>query len=343
MILSLGLLLFSFLLTGILSIPFIHMLYRLKFQRQKQITKDMFGRLTPIFDKFHKHKAGTPVGGGLLIILVVSVLFSIIFPVLSYLGYRVTSVYPLLPALNVIFFSFLSFGALGLYDDIKKFFGFEKTGFFGLSVRHKLAIQVILAGVAAIMMYAGLSISFINVPFFGVINLGWWFIPFAMFTIVAFANAVNVTDGLDGLATGLLMICLFGLWIISASVLDTPISLFLAIWIGALIAFMYFNIYPARIWLGDVGALSFGATLAVIGLLLGKVMALVVIGGIFVVEVGSSAIQLWSKRTLKKKIFPAAPLHLWLQHYGWEEPKIVQRAIMTGLVLMLFGVWLTFV
>ena len=103
---------------------------------------------------------------------------------------------------------------------------------------------------------------------------------------------------------------------------------------------MYFNVYPARIWLGDVGALSFGATFAVVGLLLGKVMALIIIGGIFVAEILSSAIQLLSKKILKKKVLPVAPLHLWLQLLGWEEPKIVTRAILASIMMAVFGVWL---
>jgi phospho-N-acetylmuramoyl-pentapeptide-transferase len=109
------------------------------------------------------------------------------------------------------------------------------------------------------------------------------------------------------------------------------------------ISFLYFNVYPARIMMGDVGALSFGATLAVVGLLLGKVPALLVIGFIFVVEVATSLIQLLSKKFRKKKVFPAAPFHLTLQSYGWEEPKIVQRAWLVQIMLTLFGVWLAVV
>ena len=341
MSLVLGLLLCSFLITGVLIIPFIHVLYKLRFLRQTQETRDMFGVLTPIFDQFHKHKAGTPVGGGLLIVFFVSFLFMISFPALSYLGVSITQVYPLFGELQVIFFTFISFAMLGLYDDIKKFFGFSKTGIFGLKVRHKLGIQIVLATISAWILYSGLGISFINIPFFGAIDLGILYVPFAVFTIVSFANAVNITDGLDGLASGTLLFCLFGLWFISAAILDTTLSIFLGLWIGALLAFLYFNIYPARIWLGDVGALSFGATLAVVGLLLGKVIALGVIGGIFVAEILSSLAQILSKKFRGKKLMPASPFHLWLQYVGWEEPKIVQRALMTGIALTLFGVWLT--
>jgi phospho-N-acetylmuramoyl-pentapeptide-transferase len=339
--LVLGLLLISFTLTSVAIVPFINLLYKLKFQRKNQTTHDAFGKLTPIFDSFHKHKVGTPIGGGLLILFVVALLFASIFQVLKLLGISVTTVYPLNQELNVIFFTFLSFGLLGLYDDIKKFFGFEKSGFFGLRMWQKLTLQIALAFVISLMLYFSLGISIVNVPFYGVVHLGWMFIPFAMFTIVAFANAVNVTDGLDGLAGGVLLICLFGLWFISATILDTTLSIFVALWIGAIIAFLYFNIFPARIMMGDVGALSFGATLAVVGLLLGKIMALIIIGGIFVAEIASSLIQLLSKKFRGKKIFPASPIHLWLQYRGWQEPKIVQRAMLTGIVLTLFGVWLT--
>ena len=343
MALILGFVLFSFFLTSAAIVPFINLLYALKFQRKKQKTVDAFGISTPIFDKFHKQKAGTPVGGGLLIIMSVSLVFSLIFPLLRYLGLSITHVYPIVKELNVIFFTFLSFGLLGLYDDIKKFFGFEKTQFFGMRMSQKFLVQVILAVIIALMMYVDLGISIVNVPFLGVLELGWLFVPFAVFVIISFTNAVNITDGLDGLAGGVLLICLFGLWFLSGTILDTPLSIFLALWIGALIAFLYFNVYPARIMMGDVGALSFGATLAVVGLLLGKVLALVVIGGIFVIEIASSLLQLLSKKFRKKKIFPVSPVHLWLQQKGWPEPKIVQRAWLTGMILTAFGVWLTFI
>jgi len=339
--LVLGLLIFSFIVTSIAIVPFINVLYRLKFQRVMQETKDAFGKLTPIFNKFHQQKAGTPVGGGLLIMIVVSMLFALILPLLDLFGIEITSVYTHYQAeVNVIFFTYLSFGILGLYDDIKKFFGFEKSGFFGLRLKHKLILQILLALIISLMLYINLGISFVHVPFIGTFYLGALYVPFAAFVIVAFANAVNITDGLDGLAAGVLMISLFGLWFLSASILDVPLAVFLALWIGSLISFLYFNVYPARIWMGDVGALSFGASLAVVGLLLGKIVALLIIGFIFVIEISSSFAQLISKKYYKKKLFPAAPIHLSLQEYGWEEPKIVQRAWLVQIMLTLFGVWL---
>lgn len=343
MALLLGFLIFSFLTTSIFLIPFINLLYKLRFQRKAQKTKDAFDKPTPIFDKFHAHKKGTPVGGGFLIILVVSLLFAILFPLVKFLGVVVTHVYPIQEEINIIFFTFVSFALLGLYDDIMKFFKFKQSGFFGLRMRHKFTIQWVLAFIVAFMLYFNLKIDIFYIPFFGVFNLGFLFIPLAAFVIISFANAVNITDGLDGLASGVLMIALFAFWFLSASILDTPLSFFLALWLGSLIAFLYFNVYPARVWLGDVGALSFGATLAVVGLLLGKVMALVVVGGIFIAEIVSSLLQLLHKRLRGKKLFPVAPLHLWLQYKGWEEPKIVARAWLAGIMLAIFGIWLAVV
>lgn len=343
MALYLGLLIFSFIVTGILIIPFINLLYRLKFLRQQQMTKDFLGLRTKIFDRLHRHKVGTPVGGGFLIIVVVSLLYAALFPLVSFLGVYVSAVFPIKEELNIIFFSFISFGLLGLYDDFMKFFGFKKTGFFGLRLRHKFAIQWLLALIIALLLYRNLGCDFINIPFFGVINLGIWYVPFAALVIVSFVNAFNITDGLDGLSCGLLMICLFAFWILSSTILDTALSVFLSLWIGALIAFLYFNVYPARIWLGDVGALSFGATMAVVGLLLGKIMALVVIGGLFVLEAVTSLLQILSKAIRKKKLFTVAPFHLWLQNRGWEEPKVVSRAWLAGIMLAIFGLWLALI
>ena len=341
MTLILGLLLTSFFITAAAIIPFINVLYKLKFRRLSQASSiDAFGKLTPVFNLFHKHKAGTPLGGGLLVIVVVCFLFAFIFPLLRFFGITITHIHPLAKEINVIFFTFISFGLLGLYDDTKKLFGVTSSNFFGLRMRHKLIIQIILATIIACMLFFDLGMQIINIPVIGLVHLGWTYIPFAVFCIIAFANAVNVTDGLDGLAGGILMITLFALWFLSASILDTPLSVFISLWLGALIAFLYFNVYPARIFMGDVGALSFGAAIAVIGLLLGKIIAVAVVGGIFVLEVTSSLLQLGSKKLRGKKIIPVAPLHLWFQKIGWEEPKIVMRFWLAAIMLAVFGLWL---
>ena len=232
---------------------------------------------------------------------------------------------------------------IGLYDDIKKVFFGASERFFGLRLRHKLILEIILAVIASFWLFAELKIEIINIPLLGVFDLGIFYIFFAAFVIISFANAFNITDGLEGLATGILMIALSAFWVISHSILDTPLSLFIAIWLGGLIAFLYFNIYPARIFLGDVGALSFGATFAVIGLLLGKTFSLIVIGGIFVAEIASSFIQLISKKYWKRKVLKAAPLHLLLQEKGWHEATIVFRGWLVGIMLAIIGLWWAFI
>ncbi len=306
----------------------------------KQITLDAFNKRTPIFDKFHSKKAGTPVGGGILIIALTSVLLPVCLLIMRYFWIPVTSVYPMFHEIKIILFTFIGFGMLGLLDDMKKTFVWAQTGFLGLKLRHKLLLEIVLACIVAGWLFFDLKISIFYIPFIGVLHMGWLFIPFAVFVIIAFSNAFNITDGLDGLASGILMIALAAFSIVSASILDTPLSVFIALWLGSIIAFLYFNVYPARIFLGDVGSLSFGATLAVVALVLGKAPILLVIGGLYIAEVLSSFIQLMSKKYLGKKVFAAAPLHLWLQYYGWEEPKIVMRFWILAIVLAMFGLLL---
>jgi phospho-N-acetylmuramoyl-pentapeptide-transferase len=340
MSLLLGSLLFSWLLASILYVPFIQLLYKWRFQRLKQKTLDAFDKRTPIFDRFHQKKAGTPVGGGVLIIAVTTILFPIMLLLMKYFWVPITSVYPLYSEIKILLFTFVSFGLLGLLDDAKKTFPDFSGGFFGLRLRYKLILQIVLAVIISFWLAHDLKIDIVYVPFFGVIQMGWSYIIFAALVIIAFANAFNITDGLDGLASGILVIALAAFWFVSASILDSPLSVFIALWLGALIAFLYFNIYPARIILGDVGALSFGATLAVVGLILGKPFALVIIGGLFIVEVISSLLQLLWKKFFDKKLFAVAPFHLWLQYKGWPEPKIVMRFWVLSIVFAIFGLWL---
>ena len=341
MSLGLGLIIFSFLINAVLIVPFIDFLFKLKMTRKVESGK---GKKF-LFDKLHDIKAGTPVGGGNFIIIMTVLLFAIIFPISSKLGMFVQTAYDLREELWVIFITFIGFGILGLMDDIVKMFGKPEKGAMGMWVGmkrgSKFVLQILVALVSALIMYFDLGISILHIPIIGVtLNLGWGYIPFATFVIVAFSNAFNITDGLDGLASGLLLICLLAFSVIAAGNLDTPLSVFMAIWSGSLIAFLYFNVYPARIFLGDAGAMSFGATLGLIGLLTGNVIALCVIGGIFIIEVASSAIQIYGWRKLGRPILPLAPLHNTFMVKGWQEPKIVMRAWIIGIILAIFGLWL---
>ncbi|NOY15291.1 MAG: hypothetical protein GXP43_03690 [bacterium] len=339
--LLLGILLFSFLINAVLIIPFIDFLYHLKLTRRNQQTKDPLGKRTHVFDFFNKQKAGIPVGGGILIILTQSFLFFLILTLFDLTALPITHVYPFKAEIFVLFACMLGFGLIGLYDDLLKFFRVQKRRFFGLRFKTKLLIQLALAFLIAAWLYFQLGINFIYLGPLGVVHLSIFYIPFAALFIVFFANAFNITDGLDGLSTGLLLFNLLAFWFLSATILDNILGIFLAIWIGGILSFLYFNIYPARIMLGDVGALSFGATLALIGLLLGKILPVILISSPYIIEALSSLIQLFGKKYLNKKPFPVAPLHLWLQKIGWEEPKIVARAWLAQIVLAVIGLWLS--
>lgn len=331
----LGLILLSFFVTGVLLIPFIDFLYKIKLRRQKQITKDIFNKRTPLFDKYNSWKVGTPFGGGILIITVVSIL--------TLWAYGLFGINVKVWELFVILFSFIGFGMLGLYDDLKKLVNGVKSNFFGLRFRYKFLVQWILALIIATIFYTELGYSFVFIRGIGAASIGFLFIPFAAFVIVSFVNAFNIADGLDGLACGLFLICLVAFLAISSKQLDQFLGIYIGILMGSVAAFLYFNIYKARIWLGDVGSLSLGAALAVIGLLTGKILALAFIGGFFVIEAGSSLVQLFGKRFLKRKIFPASPFHLYLQKRGWEEPKIVMRAWLLGFFFAVLGVYIAFI
>lgn len=332
----LGLTLLSLLLTSILIIPFIDFLYKIKLRRQNQKTVDLFNKPTPFFDKFNSWKVGTPFGGGLLIIIVVSVLFLWSFGILD-----ITIKFW---ELFVILFTFISFGILGLYDDVKKLVnGEKKYALFGLRFRYKFLLQWVLALIPAIILYHQLGYNFLFIKGIGLTDVGLLYIPFAAFVIVSFANAFNIADGLDGLASGLLLISLVSFLAISYSNVDQGLGVFIAILMGSVAAFLYFNIYKARIWLGDVGSMSLGASLAIIGLLTGKILTVAVIGGVFVLEIGSSLIQILGKKFFGRKILPVAPIHLYFQKRGWEEPKIVMRAWLLGVVFAILGLYIAYI
>ena len=336
----LGLLILAFLVTFAVMVPYIGLLYKLKFTRKKE-TGEVRKTATKAFYKIremHAGKAGVPTGGGIPVAVVVAVMFAAVFLITR--GEGIISGYPILGELVAITCTFIGFGLLGFYDDVIKILGFNKAGFFGLRMRHKFMLQWVVALGSAAILHWGLKIDFVYIPYWGPVFLGIGYFFLAALVIVAFANAFDFTDGLDGLSCGLLMICLMAFWLISMADLDGVLATFIVLWLGSLMAYLYFNIYPARIMLGNVGGLAFGATLAVVGLLSGKIVALMVIGGVFLAEGLSSLLQLYSKRFMKKRIFPIAPLHHWLQLVGWEEPKIVARAWLVGLVLAIFGVWL---
>lgn len=328
----LGLVLLSFAVTSFFMVPFIDLLYFLRSKYRKPIPKGYNDATTPIHNKLLAGKdLDTPVGGGLLLIFLVTALVSL---------YTGISGMPQQSYLNILLFALLAFGAIGLIDDVKKVLTAFSGKYQGVKGRYILLLQIIFALVTAWGLYSIVGLNNIYIPILGNFVIGIWYIPFAAFVIVAFSNAYNISDGFDGLSTGLLLICLFALLILASATLNITLAIFIGIWLGSLFAFLYFNIFPARIYLGDAGSLSFGATLAVVGLLTGKILALAIIGGVYVLIILSSTIQILSKKLLGKKIFPVSPLHMYLRYIGWEEPKIVMRLWLTGAIFAIFGLWL---
>lgn len=326
----LGLLILSFIITSICLVPFIDFLFFLKRKFEKRESELKIESSTPIHDQLMKADVDVPSGGGILIVFIL-VILSIFYAFFN----RNSD----LESLKILLFTLISFGSLGLVDDIKLIITKRKGKFLGLGRKQIFLIQTFFAFLIATMLYFQIGLNNIYISGLGNFIINLWYIPFAAFIIIAFSNAYNISDGLDGLAAGLLMICLFAFLALASATLNLTVAGFIGIWIGALIAYLYFNIWPARIFLGDAGAFSFGATLAVVGLLTAKIIPLAIIGGVFVVIVASSLFQILSKKLLHKKILPVSPLHMYFKYIGWQESKIVTRFWLVQIMLAILGLW----
>ncbi len=335
MIQLLGLVLLSFALTSIFMVPFIDLLFILKrrFERKEpQANNDLVKQSpNPIHDKLMKGDEATPSGGGILLILILIILT---------IGYTLFSSSVDKISLKILIITLASFGGLGLVDDIKFILTRRKGKFLGLNRRVIFILQLIFSSVVAYMLYYNAHLNNLYIPGLGNFILDFWYIPLAAFVIMSFSNAYNISDGLDGLAAGLLLICLFAFLALTATALDLTLASFIGIWIGILFAYLYFNVWPARIFLGDAGAFGFGAALAVVGLLTGKILGLAIIGGMFIIIVMSSLLQILSKKFLKRKILPISPLHMYFKYIGWEEPKIVVRFWLAQGLFAILGLWI---
>ncbi|HBY73121.1 MAG TPA: phospho-N-acetylmuramoyl-pentapeptide-transferase [Candidatus Kerfeldbacteria bacterium] len=228
---------------------------------------------------------------------------------------------------------------VGLVDDM---FNVRKRGSHGggLRMRHRLLIYAAIALVGAAWFYFKLDWDVLHVPFFGNYSIGWWYIPFFILVIVATSFSVNETDGLDGLAGGSLVVAYLAYGVIAFALGRYDLAVFCGVIIGALLAFLWFNIFPARFFMGDTGAMALGVTLGIIAMLTNYALFLPIIGLVFALETASALVQMVSKRVFKKKIFLSAPLHHHLEALHWPEPKIVMRfwiiaSIMAGLGVML--------
>jgi len=295
-----------------------------KYKLGKQIRN---GGQTPIFSQLHAHKAGTPTMGGILIwgtVLLFMVLFSFLADVMpgeifKYLNFFSRSE-TLLP-LGVLVASAI----IGLIDDWLDVSGRGVFGGGGLKLKHRLLVYTLIAVAGAAWFYFKLDWTIFHIPFLGNFEISWWYIPVFIFVIVATSFSVNETDGLDGLAGGTLMIAFAAYGIIAFALGRYELAAFCGVIIGALLAFLWFNIPPARFYMGDTGAMSLGVTLGVIAMLTNSALLLPLIGFIFLVESLSVIIQILSKRLRHKKIFISSPIHHHYQAIGWPESKVVMR------------------
>ena len=320
----------SFMVTSVFMVPFIDLLFYLKRKFERQ-TKILEKSKTPIHDELMKSDENIPSGGGILLIAILSVLS---------IGYAFFSSSVDKISLLILLFTLISFGSLGFIDDIKFIVTRRRGKLLGLGRKKMLIIQVLLALVVGAMLFYLAGLNNLYIAGLGNFIIHAWYIPLAAFIIISFSNAYNISDGLDGLSAGLLIICLFAFLALTSRALDLTLASFIGIWIGLLFSYLYFNVWPARIFLGDAGSFGFGATLAVVGLLTGKILALAIIGGMFVIIVASSLLQILSKKIIKKKILPVSPIHMYFKYIGWKEPTIVTRFWLAQGLFAILGLWI---
>lgn len=328
----------AFLITLLLAPACIKILHKYKIGKQlREIAST--GEKAAIFRELHFKKAGTPTMGGILIwgTVIIVVLVSSLSSVLKITEHSLLNRNETwLPM-----FTLITTAVLGAVDDYLNIKNRGKSK--GLNIKPKFLWLSLFAALGAWWFHFKLGYDQIHIPFLGDIFLGIWYIPLFILVITATANAVNITDGLDGLAGGLLIIAfsafallayLHGLFILSA---------FCAVITGALIGFVWFNIFPAHFYMGDTGALSLGATLGVIAMMTDSVAVLPLIGFIFVVEALSVIIQVIAKKIFRRKVFHIAPIHHHFEKSGWSEPNIVMRFWIIGSFFATIGVIFGFV
>lgn len=308
------------------------------------LTKNKLGKKirnngkTPVYSELHKSKVGTPTMGGLLVWLTATFLIFFIFFLRQTTGHEIFTILNFLVRRE----TFLPFGILvaaaviGLVDDLIDIHRGEH-GKGGMPVRYRLLIYTFIAAIGAWWFFYKLEWNVISVPFLGNFEIGWWYVPLFIFVIVATSFSVNETDGLDGLAGGLLLIAFIAFGIIAFAQEKTNLAAFCGVISGGLVAFLWHNIWPAKFFMGDTGAMGLGVTLGVIAMLTNTLFLLPIICLVFALESLSVIVQMVSKKVFHKKIFISTPFHHHLEAKGLPEPKIVMRLWMVGGISAAFG------
>lgn len=315
----------------------------LRFLKRNGIAKNIrTSAEAPIFNQFHEKKAGTPTAGGVIVwatVLGIAVAFGILsflfdgpWRYLSFVN-RAETYLPL---------AALSIAALvGLFDD---WLGIKKIGANGggIKIRYKLIAYAIIAAIGAWWFYFKLQWTTLAVPFFGNVEVGIWYIPIFMFIIVASAFSANETDGLDGLLGGASLFAFVALTVVAFVLRKYNLAAFGGVTIGALLAFLWYNIYPAKFFMGDTGSMSLGITIGVISMLTNTTLLLPFFASILVLESVSVLAQLASKKLLGKKMFLSTPIHHHFEALGWPESQVTMRFWIISAVFAAFGLVLFF-
>lgn len=315
-----------------------HYLYKYKLGKNIRNGGD-----TPLYSAMHASKKGTPTMGGVLIWGTVTILCAVLWFLDRVTDIKFFHDFNFLTRKETL----LPLGALvgasivGLADDFLdiKQMGHNGRGF---RFRFKVLLYALVAVIGAWWFYFKLGFNELFIPFYGSVSLGWWFIPFFILVVVGTSFAVNQTDGLDGLAGGTLLIAFFAFGLIAFLQGRDNLATFIAALSGGLLAFLWFNVYPARFIMGDTGSMGLGVTLAIIAFLTKSVLLLPIIGFIFVLEAVTSIMQIFSKRVFGRKIFLVAPIHHHFEALGWPETKVTMRAWILASVMSFIGMVIYF-
>ncbi len=285
----------------------------------------------------HKQKDGTPTMGG-LIFIIPTILTVIILLILNKIEFTEN--------LFIVMFVFVAYAFLGFLDD---FLIIKRGNNKGLSVLQKLFGQLFIAVIFFYIFIHNGNEPVLDIHTLGIrINMGWFHGIFLLFVLVASSNAVNLTDGLDGLAGGLSLVAFLAFGLISWNSTwisgSEEMAVFCFILVGSLLGFLFYNTHPAKVFMGDTGSLSLGATLATIAILTSHEITLVIVAGVFIVETLSTIIQIIAIKKFHHRVFLMAPIHHHFEKLGWAETDIVKVFWVVGFILSIlgiaFGVWL---